>query len=78
MAERTVKTVKQLLRDTSDPYLALLSYRSTPLPWCDTSPSEVLMGRRVRTDILQTDEHFIPDWQFLREVRRKDEEYKRK
>ena len=78
MAERTVKTVKQLLRDTPDPYLVLLSYRSTPLPWCDKSPSELLMGRRVRTDVQQTDEHFIPDWQFLSEFRKKDEEYKRK
>ena len=76
MAERTVRTVKQLLRDTPDPYLALLSYRSTPLPWCDKSPSELLMGRRVRTDVPQTHEHFIPDWQFLSEFRKKDEEYK--
>ena len=50
MAERTVKTVKQLLRDTPDPYRTLLSYRSSPLPWCDKSPSELLIGRRVRTD----------------------------
>ena len=78
MAETTVKTVKQLLRDTLDPYLALLSYRSTPLPWCNKSPSELLMGRRVRTDVPQTDEHFIPDWQFLSEFRMKDEEYKKK
>ena len=78
IAERTVETVKQLLRDTPDPYLALLSYRSTPLPWCDKSPSELLMGRRVRMDVLQTDEHFIPDWQFLSEFREKDKEYKKK
>lgn len=36
------------------------------------------MGRRVRTDVPQTDEHFVPDWQFLSDFRRKDEEYKRK
>ena len=30
-AERAVKTVKKLLRDTNDHNLALLSYRSTPL-----------------------------------------------
>ena len=36
------------------------------------------MGRRVRTDVPLTDEHFITDWQFLNEFRRKDEGYKRK
>ena len=30
-AKQAVKTVKKLLRDTNDPNLALLSYRSTPL-----------------------------------------------
>ena len=59
MAERTVRTVKQLLRNTPDPYLGLLSYRATPLPWCGKSPSKLLMSRRVCTDVPQTDEHFV-------------------
>ena len=32
MAERSVKTVKSLLEKSSDPYMAILSYRATPLP----------------------------------------------
>ena len=60
LAERMVKTVKSLLRDTSDPYLALLSYRAIPLSWCNYSPYELLMGRRVKTDIPQTADYLIP------------------
>ena len=58
LAERMVNTVKSLLRDTSDSYLALLSYRATLWPWCNYSPSELLIGRRVKTDISQTAEYF--------------------
>ena len=43
--ERAVQTVKNLLKDAGDPYLALLTYWSTPLPWCGLSPAELLMGR---------------------------------
>jgi transposase InsO family protein len=45
--ERTVQTVKQLLKQSSDPYKSLLNYRSIPFPWCGRSPSELLMGRRL-------------------------------
>ena len=44
-AERAVKQVKHLLKRADDPFLALLSYRSTPMPWCGKSPAELLMGR---------------------------------
>ena len=47
-AERAVKTAKQLLSKNNDPYLGLLTYRSTPLQ-NGLSPSELLMGRRLRT-----------------------------
>ncbi len=53
LAERTVKTVKGLLEQTTDPYLSLLTYRATPFPWCRLSPTELLMGRRLKTDVPQ-------------------------
>ena len=47
-AERAVKTAKQFLSKNNNPYLGLLTYRSTPLQ-NGLSPSELLMGRRLRT-----------------------------
>ena len=43
--ERPVQAVKRLLKQSDGPYMALLTYRTTPLPWCNFSPSELLMGR---------------------------------
>ena len=48
--ERAVRTVKGLLKKNDDPYLALLSYRATP-PQTGLSPSELLLGRRLRTQL---------------------------
>ena len=74
-AEHTVLTVKQLLRQSaaSDPYRALLNYRNTPLPWCNLSPAELCMGRRMRTLVPQTDNFLIPTWPYLEEFRKKDQ-----
>ena len=61
LAERMVRTVKSLLCKSSDPYSALLAYRSTPLPWCGYSPAELLMGRKIRSKIPQPSSTFIPE-----------------
>ena len=52
-AERAVQTIKNLIKKDSDPYLAILSYRSTPLK-CGFSPSELLMSRKLRTSLPAT------------------------
>ena len=69
-AERAVQTAKQLLTKSEDPYLALLTYRATPTPWCNLSPSQLLMGRHLRTTLLQVKEHLQPKWTYLDEFRK--------
>ena len=77
-AERAVQTVKQLLGKSTDPFIALLSYRSTPLPWCGRSPAELLMGRNIRSTLPQTTESLIPQWPYLSEFRQTNKSFKRK
>ncbi|UYV78064.1 K02A2.6-like [Cordylochernes scorpioides] len=50
MAESSVKMIKARLKKSQDPYLGLLAYRTTPLE-NGFSPSELLMGRKLRTDL---------------------------
>ncbi|UYV70814.1 hypothetical protein LAZ67_8000723, partial [Cordylochernes scorpioides] len=50
MAESAVKMIKARLKKSQDPYLGLLAYRTTPLE-NGFSPSELLMGRKLRTDL---------------------------
>uniref|UniRef100_A0A3Q2UML0 Uncharacterized protein n=1 Tax=Fundulus heteroclitus TaxID=8078 RepID=A0A3Q2UML0_FUNHE len=54
MQKRTITIIKRLLKKSSDsgsdPYLALLSYRTAPLA-CGFSPAELLMGRKLRTTL---------------------------
>ena len=58
-AKRAVETVKALFKKCNDPYLALLSYRSTPLP-NGHSPAELLMARKLRTNVPIVQKELIP------------------
>ena len=48
--ERAVETTKSMLKREKDPTKGLLAYRSTPLA-CGYSPSELLIGRKLRNTI---------------------------
>jgi hypothetical protein len=75
--ERAVQTVKDLLKKNEDPYLALLTYRSTPLQ-NNLSPSELLMGRRLRTQLPVLPNTLRPRLQDgdLQKVRKREEIYR--
>ena len=50
-AERAVQTVKNLLRKSTDPYIALLNHSTTPLQ-NGYSPAELMMSRKLRNYLL--------------------------
>ena len=77
-AERAVQTAKRLLGRSEDPFLAVLSYHATPMPWCNLSPSELLMGRKLRSTIPQTTTVLIPGWPYLKEFKVKNRGLKEK
>ena len=72
------KLIKELPKSYSGSYMALLSYRTTPLPWCNLSPSELLIGNKTRTDVPQTTSQLTPQWSCLNEFRTMDKEFKEK
>ena len=78
LAERMVKSVKQLLQRSKNPHLALLSYRTTSLLWCNISPSELLMGRRLRTNLSIVPELLPPQWLYSKTFRNADKQFKQK
>lgn len=74
LAEKTVQTVKRILSkakaDKRDPLIALLEYRTTALS-VGFSPSQLLMGRRLRSTLPTTVELLkpkIPDVSQVREA----------
>ena len=77
-SERSVKTLKEMLEKSDDPYKALLSYRNTPLDGVNLSPAQMLMGRRLRTFIPVTEEMLKPQLYEPEEVLPKLKERQRK
>ena len=74
--ERSVRTIKGILKKSEDPHLGLLSYRATPMPWCGLSPAELLMGRKIRTTVPQTPTQLTPGWPYLTQFRKNNAEFK--
>ena len=69
---------KKLLEGSTDPYFSLLTYRTTPLPWCGYSPAEILMGRKLQAHLPLTVEKLIPDWSSTKEFCKLDADFKQK
>ena len=76
-AENAVKTAKQILRQ-DDAFLALLSYRATPIPELGVSPAELLMGRKLRTTLPSLPSTLQPRNVNDRQLRERDDAFKEK
>ena len=66
-AERMVQTGKKQMKkceeDGSDPFLATLEYRNTPISTEIGSPAQLLQSRRLRSVLPTTDQHLKPEVQ---------------
>jgi len=81
-AEKAVQTAKSIIKkaidDKSDPHLALLEYRNTPINDRLGSPTQRLMGRRTKTLIPTSDSLLCPQTIKPSLVQQELEEQKRK
>lgn len=77
-AERAVKIVKDMLKRNSDPYLAMLAYRTTPIQGGQYIPAELLMNRVLRTTLPTTRTQRAPQVQDQKKVKARDEKQKLK
>ena len=75
--ERAVKIVKSILKKEKDPAKALLAHRSSPLA-CGYSPSELLMGRRIRTSIPVFHTQLTPKWPDMKRLQATEAEPRQK
>ena len=67
-----MRTVKNILKKNSDPYLGLMAYRSTPLQ-NGASPCQLLMGREIRTTLSRISAGSVPE-----NIREREERYREK
>ncbi|XP_056000230.1 uncharacterized protein K02A2.6-like [Ostrea edulis] len=73
-AENAVKIAKILRQD--DIFLALMSYRATPIEATGMSPAEMLMGRKIGTLLPALPETLDPAWPETDDIRLRDALYK--
>uniref|UniRef100_H3B7E1 Integrase catalytic domain-containing protein n=1 Tax=Latimeria chalumnae TaxID=7897 RepID=H3B7E1_LATCH len=74
-AERAVQIAKRIFKQ-EDPFLALLSYKATPLNATKSSPAQLIMGRQLRTPIPTLEKTLAPKWPNLKCVRQADRKAK--
>ena len=74
-AERAVQTVKNLLRKSTDPYIALLNYCTTPLQ-NGYSPAELMMSRKLRNCLPAMLNQHIPFKPEVEKFKVKDEHFR--
>ena len=74
-AERAVQTAKQMLGQ-KDPWLALLVYRDTPIAATGVSPSQLMMGKHLRTTLPVPAATLEPLWPDRETVLDRDNQYK--
>lgn len=70
-AERAVQTSKKILKQ-DDPFLALLACKATPIAAMGCSPSQLFMGRHLRTTVPVTASSLAPGCPDLKRVKAKD------
>jgi hypothetical protein len=74
-AERAVQTVKRLLNACQDPYLAMLTYRATPLQ-NGLSPSQMLFGRQIKSTVPQIPQKLEPRLVNSKDLLQKEQNYR--
>jgi hypothetical protein len=77
LAERGVQTIKIMLKKSDSPYIALLSYRATPLA-NGYSPAELLMSRKLQTLLPIAPKQLKPNIPNFRSLRENEKESKLK